>query len=50
MTLVQVRKQLGEEELAAAKLGEIPIHDVSPSTFIHMGLELQDQQCVQHFL
>jgi hypothetical protein len=46
VTSAQVRKQLAEEERAAAKLGEIYAHDVSPSTFIHVGLELEEYQYV----
>ena len=44
VTSAQVRKQLAEEEAAVADLGNIPIHDVSPSTFIHAGLELEEYQ------
>ena len=44
VTTAQVRRQLVEEEAAAAKLGEIAAHDVSPSMFIHMGLELKEYQ------
>jgi hypothetical protein len=43
-TSAQVRKQLVEEEAAAAKLGEIAAHDVSPSALIHTGLELEEFQ------
>ena len=44
VTSAQVRKQLVEEEAVAARLGEIAAHDVSPSTFIHTGLELEEYQ------
>jgi hypothetical protein len=44
ITSAQVRKQLAEEEAAASSLGEIAVHDVSPSTFIHTGLELEEYQ------
>jgi hypothetical protein len=40
----QVCKQLVEEEAAAASLGKIAAHDVSPSTFIHTGLQLEEYQ------
>jgi hypothetical protein len=44
VTSAQVRKQLAEEEAGAASLGNILIHEVSPSTFIHTGLELEEYQ------
>jgi hypothetical protein len=44
VTSAQVRKQLTEEEAAAARLGEIAAHDVSPSAFIHTGMELEEYQ------
>ena len=44
ITSAHVRKQLAEEEAAASSLGEIAVHDVSPSTFIHAGLELEEYQ------
>lgn len=47
VTSAQVRKQLAEVERVAAKLGEIFAHDVSLSTFIHVGLELEEYQYVQ---
>jgi hypothetical protein len=43
-TSAQVLKQLAEEEKEAARLGEITAHDVSPGSFIHMGLELEEYQ------
>jgi hypothetical protein len=46
VTSMQVCKQLVEEEQVVAKLGEIYAHDVSLSTFIHMGLELEEYQYV----
>lgn len=48
-TSAQVRKQLVEEESTAASLGKISIHDVSPSTFIHTGLELEEYQYAPSF-
>lgn len=44
VTSAQVRKQLVEEEAAAARLGEFAAHDVSPSALIHTGLELEEYQ------
>ena len=44
VTSAQVRKQLVEEEAAAARLGEFAVHDVSPSTLINTGLELEEYQ------
>jgi hypothetical protein len=44
VTSAQVRKQLVEEEAAAARLGEIAAHDVSPSALIHSGMELEEFQ------
>jgi len=46
----QVRKQLVEEEAAAARLGDIAAHDISPSTFINTGLELEEYQYAFVFL
>lgn len=40
----QVCKQLAEEDAVAASLGKINTHDVSPSTFIQTGLELEKYQ------
>jgi hypothetical protein len=44
ITSAQVRKQLAEEEAAASSLGEIAVHSVSLSSFIHTGLELEEYQ------
>jgi hypothetical protein len=43
-TSAQVCKQLIEEEVAAARLGDIAAHDISPSSFINTGLELEEYQ------
>ncbi|KAJ7782301.1 hypothetical protein DFH07DRAFT_764466 [Mycena maculata] len=40
----QVRLQFNEEEARQAKAGVIPLHNVSPSSFLASGLELEDQQ------
>jgi hypothetical protein len=34
------------EELADAKRGILPLHDVSPNVFLTVGLELEEQQWV----
>ncbi|KAK6966340.1 CxC2 domain-containing protein [Favolaschia claudopus] len=39
-----VRLRLAEEEAASVKRGVPALHDVSPSTFIFAGLELEDEQ------
>ena len=44
VTSAQVRRHLVEEEEAAARLGEIAAHDVSPSALINTGLELEEYQ------
>ena len=44
VTSAQVRKQLVEEEAAAARLGEIAAHEVPPSAFIHTGMKLEEYQ------
>ena len=43
-TSAQVHKQLAEEEAVASSLGEIAVHSVSLSSFIHTGLELEEYQ------
>jgi hypothetical protein len=45
MTLADVRLQLAKEEENTAKAGVVP-HDISPSTFISVGLDLEDEQYV----
>ncbi|KAJ7444965.1 hypothetical protein B0H11DRAFT_2249680 [Mycena galericulata] len=40
----QVRLQFNEEEAKQAKEGVVPLHDVSPSTFMAAGLDLEEQQ------
>ncbi|KAJ7155748.1 hypothetical protein C8R46DRAFT_910450 [Mycena filopes] len=40
----KVRLQFAEEESAAAKRGVPALHDVSPSKFITLGLDLEDEQ------
>jgi hypothetical protein len=45
-TMADVRLELAKEELAEAKNGAELMHDVSPNTFLHVGLELEEQQYV----
>ncbi|KAI0273137.1 hypothetical protein BGY98DRAFT_936390 [Russula aff. rugulosa BPL654] len=42
--LQKLKIQLIEEEEAAARLGEVAAHDVSPSVLIHTGMELEEYQ------
>ncbi|KAJ7473239.1 hypothetical protein FB451DRAFT_1035635 [Mycena latifolia] len=44
LTEAQVRLHFSEEEAARVEEGVLPLHDVSPSSFIYAGLELEDQQ------
>jgi hypothetical protein len=44
--MTQVRLELANEELAEAKLGAELSHEVSPNTFLQIGLELEEQQYV----
>jgi hypothetical protein len=44
MTEAQVRLQFSEEEASNAAKGVPSLHDVSPSTFVYVGLELEDEQ------
>jgi hypothetical protein len=44
MTEAQVRLKFSEEEAAAAAKGLPSLHDVSPSSFVYVGLELEDEQ------
>jgi hypothetical protein len=45
-TLADVKLELSLEELADAKRGVLPLHDVSPNTFLSVGFELEEQQYV----
>ncbi|KAJ7120481.1 hypothetical protein C8R43DRAFT_1136866 [Mycena crocata] len=40
----EVRLKFSQEEAEREQRGVPPLHDVSPSTFIYAGLELEDQQ------
>ncbi|KAJ7448160.1 hypothetical protein FB451DRAFT_1343347 [Mycena latifolia] len=44
LTEAQVRLQFSEEEAERVEKGVPALHDVSPSSFIYAGLELEDQQ------
>ncbi|TFK79910.1 hypothetical protein K466DRAFT_605772 [Polyporus arcularius HHB13444] len=41
-----VRRQLATEEAAEKDAGELPAHETSPSVFLQVGLELEEQQRV----
>ena len=43
---MDVRLQFANEEAAEAENGVPAIHDVTPSSFISAGLDLEDQQFV----
>jgi hypothetical protein len=43
---VEVQLELAKEEAEEVKCGEFPPHDVSPNTFLAIGLELEEQQYV----
>jgi len=44
--MTHVCLELAREDLAAAKTGVEPIHKVSASSFLQVGLELEEQQYV----
>lgn len=44
MTEAALRLQLTEEEEANAAQGVPALHDVSPSSFIYAGLNIEEQQ------
>lgn len=41
-----LRLELAKEEAAALEQGDVPPHKVSPSMFVQIGLDLEDQQCI----
>jgi hypothetical protein len=43
-TIAQVHKELALEEVEDARRGVIYLHDISPNTFLKVGLELEEQQ------
>ncbi|KAJ7851884.1 hypothetical protein B0H13DRAFT_1643671 [Mycena leptocephala] len=48
LTEASVRLQFSEEEVANEKKGVLSLHNVRPSTFVYVGLELEDEQrCVR---
>ncbi|KAJ7758846.1 hypothetical protein DFH07DRAFT_867964 [Mycena maculata] len=44
LTEAEVRLQFAEEEAADAARGVTPLHDVSPSKFLTIGLEIEEEQ------
>ena len=44
--MAQVRLEVAEEEMGRIAQGQAPIHEVSPSTFLQLGLDLEEQQRV----
>jgi hypothetical protein len=44
--MAQVNKELADEELGEEKRGDIRLHEVSQTTFLRVGLELEEQQYV----
>ena len=46
MTEAEVRKEFAEEDEVRLSAGEESLHDVSPSAFVFLGLELEELQCV----
>jgi hypothetical protein len=46
LTEMEVRLQFATEEVEEAKKGVPALHEVTPSSFITAGLELEDEQCV----
>ncbi|RDX40776.1 hypothetical protein OH76DRAFT_1489992 [Lentinus brumalis] len=41
-----IRRQLAEEEAAEKTTGTLPVHETTPSVFLQVGLELEEQQRV----
>ncbi|KAI0743686.1 hypothetical protein C8Q80DRAFT_1122101 [Daedaleopsis nitida] len=39
-----IRRQLAEEEAADTTAGMVPVHETTPSIFLQVGLELEEQQ------
>jgi hypothetical protein len=46
LTEAQVRLQFSKEEAEEAARGVPSLHDLSPSSFIAAGLDLEEEQCV----
>ena len=43
-TLNEIKLKLAKEDAAEASRGRASEHEVSPSTFVEIGLDLEDQQ------
>ena len=50
MMEAEVRKEFAEDDEARLPAGEESLHDISPSAFVFLGLELEDLQYVFSFL
>lgn len=46
MTEADIRLQLAEEDDEAAVEGEVPLHEISPSSMLFEMLDIEDQQYV----
>jgi hypothetical protein len=44
--MAQVQAELQKDELEDAKRGDVQMHETSPHSFLHVGLELEEQQCI----
>jgi hypothetical protein len=42
--MARVRLELAEETAEVARENSLLSHEISPSMFLHMGLELEEQQ------
>jgi hypothetical protein len=42
--MADVRLELVKEEMKEAEGGHMQLHDTSPNTFLHISLELEEQQ------
>ena len=49
-SLDAVKKKLAEAEAREAATGVSLPHKLHPSSFVRMGLEIEDQQYVSHFV
>ncbi|TFK79917.1 hypothetical protein K466DRAFT_504786, partial [Polyporus arcularius HHB13444] len=43
---IAIRRQLADEEAAEKATGTLPVHETTPSVFLQVGLELEEQQRV----
>ena len=46
--MTALRLELAKEEAINAANGHPLPHETSPSSFLQIGLDLEDQQCVEH--